>query len=193
VPIPYDTIEKVSDVNIPAWSETWPGLDGCGTRYVQDNEHSVGCPSSSKLYYEPVQITEAKDTRKISGRSGGDVIPFHMTPRNVSKTIYRQYLVRINHGNYGISVYHQHGDVHKVNNTCTAVLSSTEQIGPATVEWREVSRDFPYTTYWVNTMDATTISTVSTQLQQAAALAALSSFDLLTEVAEAREIPKLFS
>lgn len=193
MPTPYDTIEKISEVICPLWSYTWPGQGGCGGIYVSDNDHSAACPSSTQMWYEPEVVTVTKDTRNLKGLRRGSAIPYFMTPRNVSKRVDREHLVKTNHGNYGITVYHQKGVVRPNPTYCEAVLESTEQIGPVTTEWREVGRFFPYTTYSVSGFNEANINDVSTRLQQTAALDALCSYDFLTEIAEAREIPQMFN
>jgi len=193
VPTPFETIEKISEVNIPAWSSVWPGQDGCGPTTRIDNEHSSLCPSSTTQYYEPKVITEVKDTRRLNGVRRDCAIPYSMTPRNVSKITDREFLVRINHGGYGITVYRQTGVVKTNPGDCMAVLGNTEVIGPVTTEWREVGRSWPYTTYSVSAISAADILSATTRIQQAASLDALCSYDLLTEIAEARQIPSMFN
>lgn len=189
--ITYNTIEKISEVYFPYWEYTFPGLDGCISRKLLNTENSRLCPSSSKAYYEPISVQETRDDRRLNGRRSG-YPPFRMTPRYVSRTITRNHLLRRRNGGNGLNRYFQEGIVSKGGGTtCVTAVTKQWSSGPVSAEWFEVAHSFTATEYLVNQFDQSEIAAASTKLQNDVANEALTSYDLLTECAEVREVPRL--
>lgn len=192
--VQYNTIEVVNNPSdVAAWSTTWPGYDGCGTRNVY---HGIvipnKCPASSVAEYEPVSVVEVKDIRRLKGLRPG-IPPYRYTPRGVSRVTTKNFLVRRNEGDYGKNVFEQYGSVRKVGSTCTAQPSSAPCTGPLWATWRTVAHNPSGSTYTVNGWDADELNSALAKVQNDVSVEALTSLDVLTNIAEAREIPGLIN
>lgn len=190
--VAYETREKVSEVHVSAWNTTWPATGGCSSRYVFDTALDYTIPASTTAYYEPVVVKEVRDNRHINGRTRIPGVPYCYTPYFRSRvTTYNNLLRRRNGSNTNVTVYHQYGDVHPVGGTCTAVPTRIEALGPYHTEWNEVTHYYVGPGYTVSEMSQTDIDSAYLSVQNDVASQALTSYDALTELAEAREIPEL--
>jgi len=183
--------EKVRDCIIDAWSTTWPAVSGCGTRTEYYSATSYLCPSGAEqVWYEPERVNEVQDRRKMNGKTSGRKYPYIHTPRLVSRVITRQFVAkRVCGGSSGLRPYRQFGSVERVGGYCTPVVSRVDDLGSQYPLWIENYTGFTGNDNVLYAIDTSEITAAKTSVENEAAISALSSYDLLTEIAEAREIP----
>jgi len=143
------------------------------------------------MWYEPYNEIEVLDKRRISGKTGG-YPPYRYTPRFVSKTQTWRYLNRRLNGSNGYNVFEQYGVVVPSPITCTPQVSSAPCSGPSGAEWTDVTHanlSNPYNKH--NVIPGSEITAAEQKLVDSISVEALCSYDLLTDVAEAREIPSM--
>lgn len=114
-----------------------------------------------------------------------------MTPRNVSKITTRRYLLKRANGSNGHNAFHCFGVVAKVGSTCTMIRDHYDQTGPQAARWLDVTHQFVATEYVTNGFDAAEVANARANVQNELTAEALTTYDALTDVAEAREIPGL--
>lgn len=187
----YQTVSKISDQIINAWTMTTTPADGCvGNVVCSTTGHQAYCPTGVVQSYNPVIYKESRKPRHQSGKTKGNP-PFITTHwYRFSETTYNHLLRRSN----GSSYYTQPRRVahrHKVNGVCNV---HTDYYLP-TIEnycsWDNLSHEGTGSIYQINEFDSDKVSTAVTEVQTSAANEALTSYDFLTEIAEAREIPHL--
>lgn len=184
--------EHIQDASIDAWSYTWPAVSGCGTRQLYYNATSAQGPSDTTvLYYEPMREVNVKDNRKLRGYHPKLAYPYSHTPRFVSRRIYRQFVLKRLDGANGYRPIRQFGQVERVGGYCTPVVHSVQDMGPQYPMWWENSVNFVGTDNVLYDFDSAEIDAAITDVENNVAIEALTSYDLLTELAEMREIPKL--
>lgn len=192
MPSYFDTIESTEVVNIPPWNTTWPARDGCSTRYLYHTGRTSNGPTPSQGLYEPISKVTWREPRQYNGRAPrGSSIPYYVTPHNVSQTITRNHLLRRADGSNGYDVYQQYGDVHKVGGNCTAVPTSAPHSGSVSAKWNVVTNSHPYTEYVLDGFDEGEVTDAYRSVMDEASAEALNSYDVLTDLAQAREIPSL--
>lgn len=186
----YGTIEPICAVNIASATLVNPGLDGCTGSQVIRSGALVTPPTSAEVVYERSFEQVVQDERHLSGRLKGNV-PYRPTERFVSRTVTTNCLLRRRDGGTARQFVDGNCHVGKIGQNCVRQLDSWEEYRQWT-EWFGVSHESPATnTYSVNCFDAQEIDNAVTSLQNSVSTRALTSYDLLTEVAEAREIPGL--
>jgi hypothetical protein len=190
VPETYNTIEELEEAIEPYWTTTWPGSGGCADRVLYSTATSITCPSGDQYLYEPIYEARSRDQSRRSGKRSG-YPPFRMTPYFVSHSIIRNHLLKRLNATNGHYRYFQYGSVPKIGSTCTPTVSSVECTGPITARWNEVSHQHPYTSYSVMELDMTEVDDAILAVQNEVSTEALTSLDVLTNVAEFREIPSL--
>jgi len=186
----YASKEDIEEFYTPNLDVVWPGVDGCSDHHYTRGERSVGAGSVTYDYYDPEAIVEIKDNRHISGRRPS-YPPFRFTPYNVSKVTYREFLCRRKNGTNGYNMWEQHGLWTKQPTVCYPSLTETIESGPKTARWTDVSRDYPYTNYTINSFDTNEVANAKSKAENEVAIEALRSYDFLTDLAEAREIPSM--
>jgi len=182
--------ELIQECIIPAWSYTWPAVSGCAsvTEYYGATS-SLGPSSDERVYYEPERIVETKDLRKMNGKTSGRHYPYIQTPRFVSRTITRQFVAKRLDGNSGYLPYNQYGTVERVGGYCTRVIGRVDALGPFYPLWYENFTSFVGNDNIFFAIPTNDITAARTSVENEVVNSALSSYDLLTEIAEAREIP----
>jgi len=119
-------------------------------------------------------------------------IKYVSTPLFRSKIITRNYLLRRHNGS---SAYEQPRRVahnHKVGGSCSIHTDHYEStIGPVWCAWDNLSHEGTGSVYNVNQFDSSELSDALTAVQNEVSKQALTSYDFLTDIAEAREIPGL--
>lgn len=190
MPVTYNTVQDPESVNLPYWQYDWIGSGGCTNQLHIESAASLAPATNQISYYEPYEETVVKDNRKINGRTN-TYPPYRMTPRYVSKSIVRRYLLRRKNASNGYNRFLQYGTRPFVGGICTNAVSLTEISGPLAPRWTEVTHLFPYTEYKNNQFDMTEVNDAVLQAQDDASTEALTSYDFLTDLAEGREIPQL--
>lgn len=190
MPVTYNTVEETDRAVFPYWEYNWPGSGGCTSQLHVESAVSVVPPTNQIQYYIPYEETVIKDNRKISGRTN-TYPPFRMTPRLVSRTSTRRYLLRRPNATNGYNRFLQYGERPYSGGVCTNVVTNVEISGPKTARWNDVTHLFPYTEYQKNEFNMTDVDNAILQAQDDASVEALTSYDFLTDLAEGREIPQL--
>lgn len=192
----YKRYDNIYDApTVPAWSTVWPGFDGCGTRTLSHVAKDIPGPPTSNptLYYEPEVTVVWKTGSRNNGRTGSKP-PYTFTNYSVGRTTTKQYLIRRHYGTNAYNIFYQWGTVPKVGGSCTPTVSKVVQTGPLYSTYDEVSREFPgLQTYERSVLNPGDISTALYDVQNELISEAMSSYDLLTDVAEMREIPKMIA
>lgn len=80
---------------------------------------------------------------------------------------------------------------HDANPSCSPIVDEVVNTGGKTAKWYDVSRPTGYTNYVVSQFDDSEIADAVATVENDVALDALRSYDVLTDLAEAREIPSL--
>jgi len=191
----YVTIESKEEVNIPPWSTTWPGYDGCSPRGpVYHTGRSRVAPTSQVNWYADNVVELHKSATKLRGRlPRGFMVPYAMTPYEVTKIQKRSFLLRRRDCDVGgIDVYEQYGNVHKVGAACNVFADpNPPHSGPVAAKWINVTSEHPGTEYVLNGFSDQDVSDAVTAVMNDASIEALTSYDILTDAAEARELPQL--
>lgn len=91
----------------------------------------------------------------------------------------------------GYDVYYQYGRVPFIGGNCVPTPSDAPHTGPLRSEWRNVTHEIVCTSYTTNGFDANDLSKAVASVQADVTNRALTSYDILTDLAEAREIPSL--
>lgn len=191
MPVTYNTIEMVEECHIPSFDIYWPASAGCSPRHVYDVARNVTCPTNQVAYYEPESVQETKDRRRLRGIRRG-YPPYAMTPYYRSRVTTRKFLLRRRNATNGQDAYRQYGRVDRIGTTCVPVLERTEHLGPFTAEWTEVTDYNGGMEYIVNGFNAAKIDDARRKLiEDVSNKAREASYDVLTDIAEAREIPDL--
>lgn len=193
MPVTYETIEPVENPNnFPAWSTVWLPTGPCGSRTVWHSAISLaGIPASETKYYEPQAVNEVRDDRHLSGVRNG-VPPYCYTPRNVSRSTVRNHLLKRLNSVDGINLFHQYGGVLYNGSACIPTVGSVVESGGVTRVWNEVTHDITgLDTYEVSKFSTSDITAATVTVQDQLASEALTSYDVLTDIAQLRDIPRL--
>lgn len=189
----YESVEKVSEVHIPDKSLVWAGTGGCSDWPVSFTGYTALTPASIQNFYEP-EIKEEFRSNPISGRRPNSSPPFQYTPYLRSKKITRNFLLRRRDGG---SCYYQlwcyAHNVRQPNQSCVLTRDYYEQIGPQWLEYTGVTHIGTGSSYTVNSISPSDVTSAYGQVQDQVANDALMSYDLLTDAAEIREIPQLLN
>lgn len=190
----YNTVEVIRNVtssDYPGETITWPGQDGCSGASSSIAATNRPAPSPTTAYYDPeVEGQTWRDSRKINGRTRNPRMPFRATPYSVSHRVTKNHLLKTRKASSGGDVrYKQTGHVGKPASSCVRVVDGTTISDPLYSEWYEVTHTFPYTLYTKMVIDQSEISAAQQRCEDAASVDSLTSYDVLTDIAEAREIP----
>lgn len=194
MPTMFDRYENSPAASLPAWSTYWAPSGGCNGRtvYYSSPITFTGCPTNVKDWYNEKEVRVIKDPQNRKGfRGPGASPPYRYTPYSIYKTTTSEVLIRRLAATAGSVVYYQYGSVPRVNNVCTAVIGKVEKTGPHYSKWTTVNKigDYAGSTYTVNGFDAQEISDAISNVTNKAALDSLTSYDLLTDIAELHQIP----
>lgn len=194
MPTTYETIEKVSESSFPAFDTWWDGTGLCSSyhRHVISAAQENLCPASTTSAYEPTSLDTFRDNRNLSGRRRVSP-PFAYTPYSVSRTETTRTLARRRNGSGNVLVtYHQYGRYDRIGSSCVPTVSSIVVYGPNHVEWCDVVHEYPLEDmYYVNSIVPSRVVSAMSSVENAVSVDALTSYDVLTELAEAREIPSM--
>lgn len=193
----YNKVEVIIDQpDLPTWSTTWPGVDGCGSSsvYYAQPTGFTGPPTNSWDSYEPERISVSKNAKSFKGIQRG-YPPYRFTPYHISRTIMRQHLVKRLDGATGCDRYYQYGyNAKEGGSTCHRVITSAPHEGPLHSKWYTVTHDYTaYQNYVIHGFDAGDISAAISRVQNQMISDALSSYDALTDIAELRQVPGMLS
>lgn len=192
---PYSTIVPISVVNQPGWQVNWPGDGRCGTRllYYLPVDERGNIPRVQTQFYESSYKWEEPDRRHLSG-----IVPlatpvrYFMTPRSVARHERKRYLLkRMNGFLTGYKFWQQYGSVPYLDGQgCVPEVSGTNNSGSISSTWWEVTHD-PGTVSWyyTNEFNSGQVMDAIQDAMDEASVEALTRYDFLTEIAEAREIP----
>jgi len=186
----YESKYIVRGVNIPAWSETFAGQDGCATTVCTCTGSTRTANPGVQRFYDPSPPEVFVRSRSEKGRRSG-YPPFGMTPYTVSNILTRNYLTRRSNGSNAEIQHKRFAHKRKVGGVCTVVVDKYEHVGPQWVEWEDVTHLPTGSEHIVSQFDMGEITDLEATLQDQLSTRALTSFDALTEIAEAREIPDL--
>lgn len=186
----YVSKNIVSGVNIPAWSETFAGQDGCATTVCNTSGSVRNTSIGVTRFYDPFPPEILVRSRSESGRRSG-YPPFGVTPYSVTHITSRNLLVKRNNGSNADIQHKRFAHKRKVNTVCTVVVDKYEHVGPQWVAWEDVTHLPTGSEYIVSQFDLEEISNLAANLRDKLSTKALTSYDALTEIAEAREIPGL--
>lgn len=190
---PYNTVEKVKEINIPAWSTIWTGSGGCPDRSLFYSGQTALPPSGQTKYYIPYHVVSYKDTRNLKGLRAGGNPPYYHTPYSIGTYKTRNHLLR---RDYAASPrqykYQQYGTVDPLpGGGCQANISSVVEVMGELI-WRDVVDDDQYAwNYTISNIVQADVDNARRAVEADVSSAALTQFDLLTEVAEMREMPRL--
>lgn len=191
--IPYDTIEIVNNqADLPVWSTVWLPVAGCNSRTVYYNT-PIGFTNPPTVGHDQYSSGDERRSRSrpsTGKRHPGAYPPYRYTDHSVSSEITRNYLVRRSYGTAGLDVYYQYGVVAKVGGACTPVPTNMPHTGPLFSQWNTVQHDFAVTNYTVHGFDTAEISAAKAAVQAEVQKEASTSYDLLTDIAEMRDVPR---
>lgn len=141
--------------------------------------------------YEPITVVERIDRRSISGRRPG-YPPFGITPYYAFReTTKNHLLIRSNGSNAKIQWKRFYWYKRNPQNNCVIYTDHYESVGPQWLEWQVQTHLPTGTNYIINSLSSTKVSNAIASMKDDLAVEALTSYDILTDVAEAREIPRL--
>jgi hypothetical protein len=194
----YNTVEvkrNVTSSDYPGQSFTWPGQDGCSPGSSSIAATNRPAPNSSTAYYEPeIEGQVWRDSRKINGRTRNPNYPFRATPYSVSHSVTRNHLIKILKASSGGDVrFVQTGHVGKPVSSCTKVVDNLDISEPLYSEWYEVTHLFPFTVYTKMVINESEVTAAQQRCEDAVSMDSLTSYDVLTDIAEAREIPGMIT
>lgn len=187
----YETVSKAP--TFPAWLNMWPGQDGCSARQLSYSAYTPNQPPNPGLpkYYEPLETSSWRVGQNNSGITRS-IPPYRHTKYSVGKRTIKRHLIRIHRGSRGVNQYYQFGHVAKVVTTCTPFIDNVTCSGPVWSTYDEVSRDFYYlNTYVRSALSAGEVHTALNEVQNEMTAESAVAYDVLTDVAEAREIPRM--
>lgn len=190
----YNTIEKLTELDAPARNHTWIGYDGCGGHITIQGAQTRVCPTGSDVLYDNGNVQEIRPPIRSNGINRGTKFPqYRFTQYYRGRIETRNHLVKRNmaSSSSGLRVWYQEGYVAKSGptSTCTRLPTNSYYIeGAAT--YRTVAHSVAASTYVVSRIDKSVVDDVIAECEEDAAVKAFSSMDLLTEIAEAREIPE---
>jgi hypothetical protein len=118
--------------------------------------------------------------------------PFRFTNRRIGRITKKEYLVVTHWGTSGVNVWKQYGDVHKAPSVCTPCETYRESTGALYSTYDEQTRNFSgYNTYVKSGVNPGEVHSSLLALRNELIAEASMSYDLLTELAEAREFPRM--
>lgn len=188
--ISYESKVIVQEVNIPPWSIVNGGQDGCSSTTCTCTGSTRTCNPGLTFFYEPQTVQETKYPRRESGKRPG-YPPYGMTPYFVSRTVTKNYLLSRSNGSNADVQHKRFAYKRKVGGVCTVVVDHYEKVGPQWLEWKTVTHEGTGSSYTINEIDPSEVNDAVAAMQEALSVKALTSYDFLTECAEAREIPGL--
>lgn len=186
----YEAVSKAP--TFAAWNNTWPGYDGCSARSVWYTSYQPNQPPSpgSPQYYDPEQTTRWRGSGRSGRRLGNP--PFGFTDYSVGRRTIRQYLIRKHMGSRGVNRYYQFGRVIKVVTTCTPTVDNVTCSGPVWSTYDVVSRNFyGLSTYVESELNEGEVTSATNDVQNEMIAESASSYDVLTDIAQARDVPKM--
>lgn len=186
----YETVSDRQVCELPAWESWWPGLNGCSGVNNTFGYTSYVLPAGSTQYYNPFDEVITRDTRHLKGRRSGSP-PFRHTPYFIGRVTTRNYLLKRKVGVAWAAAFLQYGSVPKIGSTCTRTPDHYDQVGPYESSYNLTTHLDTSTLYTVSSISAADVSAAETAVSNSAIDSALSSYDLLTDIAESREIPGL--
>lgn len=186
----YETVEDRSSEYIASQSSTWQGYNGCTTGTNSIGACSSSAASSTTAYYDPTPEDRYWRSPNYSGRT--HIGPkFRMTPLTIIHHTTRNYLLRTKSGANGFSRYFQYGKIDKPSGSCVRIELSRDVSGPKCATWTNVTHLGTGSTYTVNQFSQSQLDTARQRVEDAASLDTMTSYDILTDIAEAREIPRM--
>jgi len=117
--------------------------------------------------------------------------PYRFTGYSVGVKKSLKYLVTRNYGVNGVNRFYQYGHVSKVGGNCTNTIDRVTESGPMYSTYMEQTRDFgTYNTYELSRIQDGEIQAALYSVQNDMVSEALTNYDFLTDIAEARDIPR---
>lgn len=191
--VTYSTIEPIEECDIPAWDATWSADEGCNPRYLFSPRYQlVPYSSPQTMYYEPVSIQTIRDPRKMNARApSGYKYNYFMTPRHVGRIVTKRHLLKRQKCDGGLRLMKQYGHVvHTDPYYCTPTIDYVEEETRYCV-YNEVTAQFIGTEYQINGFDYDEVADAYRSIEDDLTVKSRTSYDVLTDIAEAREIPAM--
>jgi len=196
VNVTYAKYELVDQGEIlPAWEVYWPGDPGCGDRHVYYPVARNPTAPPAQVYdtYCPKFTTVVRDPHHYNGKRK-TYPPYEYTPYQISTRTTEQFLVRrLNSAPGGEVVYYQYGILPRIGLYCTPTPTSAPSTGLRLTRWNEVAHDFSCASYKLNEFSDAEILSAYRAAEDDAASDALTAYDILTDLAELREVPAMLS
>lgn len=171
----------------------WPGSDGCATRRTTFSSSSqVGSASNeTKFYQDKVDFGQIKSA-SLNGRAHkSNGVRFFMTPYWTSHRVTENFLTTRGPRYYGyVEKYIQNGSVAKWGgSSCVAKTSGIEHY-TIPVIYSVLEHDYSsYSPYVISAFDEQDVNDAFDNVRESAAVDALSSYDVLTDLCQLKEIP----
>lgn len=192
----YYAYEAIQTPVLSPWSTTWKGSDGCSDRSVYHyGSWSAGTPNPGLPKTYTPEETRSWKSPSFPGRvKSADGPPYKFTRYSVGRITTKQYLIKIKRGTRGAVRWYQYGTVPKIGTTCTPTVTFVTNSGPCFSTYWEVSRTFnSLSTYTRTDIQEGEISAALNDLQNELVSEASSAYDILTDIAELSELPKLIT
>lgn len=181
---------------IPAWSNTWPGYDGCSPRVLTLTQTNISAPPApgSVGYYNPSGVVVSYGGKPAKGNSG--INPrgrprYRFTNYATGRIVRKEHLAITKWGTSGVNVFYQYGEVPKVGGACTPQELRRECTGPQYSTYDEQTRDYSsYNVYVQSDINEGDIATQRINLQNELLEEASTAYDLLTDISQLKDIPR---
>lgn len=149
-------------------------------------------PVGSVASYEPITERLIRSTPR-KGLRRNAYPRYVMTQHYVTHTIERYHLIKIVKVNNCRVYWKEFGVIQKPSTSCQWNPTDYQREGVFANKWYEVSTGPPAGTpnYVLSEMSSDDVVSARSSCMDAASTRALSSYDILTDIAEAREIPRL--
>jgi len=193
----YNSKEIISPGVDPAFNESWvyPGENGCSsmTSNLSVSKHST--PAGTEYNYCSHDRYEIKDRRKLSGKTHSRVgLPY--VPTDYYHFCTDTYNTPTKHSHMGsqTQVWRQYGVVTKSPGYSCGQRASQETMTPYDCVYNDVYLDRPSTqTFIMNEFDDSEVQSAEQQALSDLSSKALSRYDVLTDLAQMKDIPRLVS
>jgi len=192
VPDTYKTCEIIKNDSYPGKDYWNPATGGCSSRHMIYPAQNQVDHSWSSVFYNSISDTGILASYPQKGKQHG-YPPYHMTNLTKSRTITRNFLLKRRNASAGYHVYEQHLHTSMLPPPagCTIVIDWVDQY-KGWQEWYDVTHNEPVgTTYVVSQIRQADIDSTMASVRNNVSVEALTSYDFLTDLVEAREIPKL--
>lgn len=194
--VTYQSIEPTVTYSTDVWTNSYTNESNgqCADVNLSHSAYSSSIPASTLCYYEPVRESIVRDKRHLHGvvRSASGP-PYTMTPYFASKTRTERYLIKYPSWVSGRILWYQEGRVWKQSGSCYFASTRTWSSGVMYGEYLNCSHEPPMylTSRQISKIQASDVTDAVASCKNDVSTKALTSYDSLTDVSEAREIPSM--